>query len=248
MSRMTLLPFKFTSTWRVGLALLLAAGAGSAGAQTLGFDNLPAEPGAAGMGLLVTANGGSRSVSGVTFNAAAHADWEIVGNAFKAPRSADVFAATHSGSYALAGNAFSGTDVFGQIYSGLTISTPQVLNSLYLGFDDNGNHSNDASSVTITALGAGGNLASVTVALASQSLVLLNTATSFAGLSGITGYRFTTVAADALNAAYGRAYVIADDLSFAAAVPEPATAASLGLGLALLAVVARRREPRRTNP
>jgi hypothetical protein len=212
-------------------------------AQTLAFDTLPAEPGVSGMSLLIAANGGSRTLAGATFNAAPNADWEIVGNAFKAPYSGDVFAASHSGLYSLAGNAFAGMDVFGNVFSGLTINTPQILSSLYVGFDDNGNRSNDADGLTITAFGAGGDLASTTVALTAQALTPMNTAGSFAGLAGVTGYRFTTSAADALDAAYGRAYVIADDLTFVAAVPEASTWACALLGLALLVRQARRRPP-----
>ena len=219
----------FLPAFFVPLALLTLP----AGAQTLTFDALPTPPGAAGAGLFVTANGGSRTLSGVTFNAAANSDWEIVGSQYKAPSSADFFAVPHSGVYALAGNAFAGTDDLGQTYSGLTVSTDKLLQSLYVGFDDNGGGSNDADTLTLTAFGAGGDLAMTTVNLSGPALSLLDTSALFGSLSGVTGYRFVTTAADPLNAGFGRAYVIADDLKFGAAVPEASPALALGLLLVL---------------
>ena len=194
----------------------------------------------------MTANGGSRTLSGVTFNAAANSDWEIVGSQYKAPSSSDFFAASHSGDYALAGNAFVGTDDLGQVYEGLTLSTNKLLQSLYVGFDNNGGGSNDADTLTLTAFGAGGDLASETLTLAGPALVKTDTSGLFGSLLGVTGYRFETTAADLLNAGFGRAYVIADDLNFGAPIPEASPAASLGLllllGLGGVLVAGRRKK------
>ena len=198
-------------------------------AQTLTFDTLPTEQGQTMATELTTANAGSRTISGVTFNAAANSDWDIIGNQYQAPASADFFAASHSGDYALAGNAFSGADFNGTNYTGLTISTNKLLTSLFVGFDDNGGGSNDADTLTLTAFGTGGDLAAQTVTLSGPALSLLDTSSVFGSLQGITGYRFETTAADPLNAAFGRAFVIADDLTFGAPVPEASTTVSLSL-------------------
>ena len=198
-------------------------------AQTLTFDGLPTEQGAAMDVALTAANGGIRTISGVTFDSAANSDWEIIGNQYQAPASTDFFAASHSGDYALAGNAYSGADAFGTAYTGLTLSTNKLLTHLFVGFDDNGGGSNDANALTLTAFGAGGDLASETVILDGPALALLDTSGVFGSLQGVTGYRFETTAADPLNAAFGRAYVIADDLTFATPVPEATSVVSLSL-------------------
>ena len=230
----------------LGLATLLAALPASA--QTLTFDNLPTEQGTASDVFLPVANGGSRTIDGVTFNASTNSDWEIIGNQYvpDPANSLDPFGQSHSGDYFLAGNAFSGTDINGNVFSGLTISTNKLLESLYVGFDDNGGGSNDADTVTITAFGAGGDLTSDTATLNGPALSLLNTAGVFGGLTGVTGYRFETTASNALYAADGQAYLIADDLTFGAPVPESSTTVSLGLLLALgaggLALTARRKK------
>ena len=200
-----------------------------AAAQTLTFDALPAEQGAATAADLTTANAGSRTISDIAFNASANSDWEIIGNQYIAPASADFFAASRSGDYALAGNAYSGADFNGTTYTGLTLSTNRLLTSLFVGFDDNGGGSNDADTLTLTAFGEGGDLAAQTVTLSGPALSLLDTSGVFGSLQGVTGYRFETTAADPLNAAFGRAFVIADDLSFGAPVPEASTTVSLGL-------------------
>lgn len=229
----------------VALVLLAGLAATSASAQTLTFDTLPAEQGAATDVALSVANGGSRTISGVTFNAAPNSDWEIIGNLYKAPSSADVFALSHSGAYALVGNAYSGLDFFGTSYTGLTLSTTQVLRSLYVGFDDNGGGSNDADVLTITAFGTGGNLAHDTVTLSGPALSLVDTSGLFGGLTGVIGYRFETTASNDLYAANGQAYLVADDLRFGAPVPEASGAASLGvlvaLGLGGLTLATRRK-------
>ena len=228
----------------VALLALASLAAPSASAQTLTFDTLPTEQGPASDVFLPTANGGSRTISGVTFNAAANSDWEIIGGQYKAPSSSTPFAQPHSGSYALAGNAYSGMDFFGTTYTGLTVSTSQILKSLYVGFDDNGGGSNDADTLTITAFGTSGDLAADTTTLTGPALALLDTSGVFGSLTGVTGYRFETTASNALYAANGQAYVIADDLTFGAPVPEASTTVSLGLLLALggILVAARRRK------
>ena len=147
------------------------------------------------------------------------------------------------GSYYLAGNAYVGTDNLNQVYTGLTLSTTQALSSLYVGFDDNGGGSNDADTLTITAFGAGGNLASQTATLNGPGLSFLDTSAKFGGLSGVTGYLFATNSLS-LYAFEGQGYVLADDLTFKAPVPEASTPVSLGLLLALggLTAIARRRK------
>ena len=216
------------------LALLAGPMVRPASAQTLTFDNLATEPGVSGdANPFSDANGGSRTVSGVTFNAATNSDWEVIGNQYKAPFSSDFFGQSHSGDYYLAGSAYVGTDNLNHVYTGLTLSTTQALSSLYVGFDNNGGGSNDADTLTITAFGMGGNLASQTVTLNGPALSLLDTSGVFGGLTGVTGYRFETTASNALYAGYGQAYLVADDLTFKAPVPEASTPVSLGLLLAL---------------
>ena len=234
----------FAATCAIALAASLC-GVSPAGATTLTFEGLPDAPGADGFSTLADANGGSATLAGITFDAAANAEWDIVGNAFVAYQ--DTFAASHSGTYALTGNAFVGsvTDAFGNAYdfTGLTIGTAQRLTQLWVAFDDNGLGSNDAQSLTITALTASGDV-STSVALTGTTLSLFDTSATFGGLAGITGYRFTTVASNDLYAAAGQAYVVADDLTFApaaAAVPEPPVVVLLGVGLAALAFASARR-------
>lgn len=215
-------------------ALLTALTALPASAQTLNFDALPSEPGVASTSPLPTANSGSRTISGITFNAATNSDWEIVGNQYvPAPTlSPKPFAQSHSGSYALAGDAYSGIALFGT-YTGLTISTNQILKSLYVGFDNNGFTGSDADSVTIFATGASGDLASKSVPLTGPTLALLDTSDSFGSLVGVTGYRFETTTSNINSFGFLQAYLIADDLNFVAPVPEASSALSLGLCLLL---------------
>lgn len=217
------------------LALLAALASFPASAQTLNFDTLPSEQGVTTLSPLTTANSGSPTISGITFNAATYSDWEIVGNSYVPypSFSPNDFAQTNSGTYTLAGNAYSGQDSSGTIYTGLTISTNQILKNLYVGFDDNGGGSNDADSLTVTAFGASGDLAAQSVPLTSTTLALVDTSSVFGSLSGVTGYRFETTAADLVNAGFGRAYVIADDLTFGAPIPEASSALTLGLCLVL---------------
>ena len=229
-------------TIRCGVAALLVCST-AAGAQTLTFDTLPTAPAANGDVLFTDANAGSRTLQGVTFDASDNSDWEIVGGSYLAPSSSSFFASPHSGTYALAGNAFSGTDFFGTVYTGLTLTTSKVLTQLYVGFDNDGGGASDADTLTITAFGLAGDLASSAVMLAGPALALLDTSATFTGLSGITGYRFQTTAADPLNEAFGRAYVIADDMTFGtiAPVPEPSTAMLMVAGFGLVAARLKRR-------
>lgn len=223
-----------------GLAVLPLAA--SASPTTLTFDNLPTEQGTASdSNPLSLANGGSSTISGVTFNSTNNdngngtfnpVNWEIIGNDYKTTFSTDDFGHSQSGDYYLAGNTYSGSDAFGNVFSGLTLSTNQALESLYVGADDNGFGSNDASSLTITAFGAGGNLASVTTSITNPGLSFLDTSAQFGSLSGVTGYLFTTDSVS-LYQTQGQGYTLADDLTFNAPVPEASTTVSFGLLLAL---------------
>jgi hypothetical protein len=243
--------------------LLLAALPASAGTTTLTFDNLATEPGLTGdANPFSTANGGSNIISGVTFNTAnnVNADsttnpvsWEVIGNNFQATPGTN-YGTSHSGDYYLAGNAYKGKDNLNQTYSGLTISTTQALESLWVGADDVlTGASSTADKVTITAYGAGGDLASLTTPLTNNttvvntlpSLTFLDTSATFGALSGVTGYRFEAEAVS-LNATYGQAYVLADDMTFQNPVPEASTTVSFGLLLALgmgsVVIAARRKQ------
>ena len=230
------------------LALLAGSAVRPASAQTLTFDNLKSEQGATTDVFLPDANGGDRTISGVTFNKAVNSDWEIIGNQYKAPLSSTVFAQSHSGHYALVGNAYSGVDTFGTTYTGLTVTTTQALTGLYFGYDDNGGGSNDVGTLTITAFGTAGDLASDTATPSSTTLSLFDTSGKFSGLTGVTGYRFETTASNALYMANGQAYLVADDLMFRGtptSVPEPSGGVSLALGLALLGGAAAQRARRK---
>lgn len=201
----------------------MACSARRAGAQVINFDSLSAEPGVSGFTDLSVANGGSSTVSGVIFDSG----FSVVGDQFLESGAAapDYFARTNSGHYALTGNTYNGSDFFSNTYTGLNLTTTQVLTGLYVGYDDNGDGSNDADSVSITALGAGGSLGTVSASL-NRTLTLLDTS-SFASLAGITGYNLSTAASNDLYAAAGQSYLVADDLTFASpltsagSTPEP---------------------------
>ena len=243
------------------LAGLLLTGLGalpapvSASPTTLTFDTLATEPGLTGdANPFSTANGGSSTVSGVTFNSKINVNadsttnpvnWEVIGNSYKAPFSADTFGISHSGDYYLAGNTYKGSDSFGNTFSGLTISTTQALESLWVGADDNGFGSNDSDKVTITAYGLSGDLASQTAAITNPGLAFLDTSAKFGSLSGVTGYRFETNSLS-LYATQGQGYLLADDMTFQTPVPEASSVVSMGLlltlGLGGMAVRARRRK------
>ena len=232
----------------------LAALPASAGPTLLTFDNLATEPGLTGdANPFSTANGGSSTVSGVTFNTTTNVNadsttnpvsWEVIGNDFQATPGTN-YGTSHSGDYYLAGNAYKGNDSFGNTFSGLTISTTQALDSLWVGADDIGGGSNDSNKVTITAYGLSGDLASLTSAITNPGLSFLDTSGKFGSLSGVTGYRFETNSLS-LYATQGQGYVLADDMTFQNPVPEASTTVSFGLLLALglggLAVRARRRK------
>ena len=90
-----------------------------------------------------------------------------------------------------------------------------------------------ASQVTITALGAGGDLLALSLDLPEllaglpEVPVFFDTS-AFAGLAGITGYRIDRRATGPFTADW-----VADDFTFVAAttaIPEPPPAALLGVG------------------
>lgn len=227
--------------FRAGLAPALlaffgAAFAGPAHAQdVITFDNLSNEPSANFFTRLQTANGTSLVLDGVTFSA----DWYVIGNQYVnssiAGAQTPTFLGSHSGSYVL--NSPSGLEA--------SLTTSKTLYGFWAGrpeySDGTGLGSNG---VLVDAVDASGKvLGSVNATFQTKTPTFIDTS-SFASLTGVAGYNFTSDNANWPN----HAEMGIDDLTFSptAPVPEASTTASFGLLFALgvggLAVAARRRE------
>lgn len=214
------------------LAASLTMTATSHAAVVASFDDLllpPAQNGASGLQFTNPSN--SLSYQGVTWDSR----FSVVGNQYRvdAPNG-PLFGLPHSGNYYVTNQ---GGD------SGLTITTDQILTGAwfgrnqYYGFSEGG-----ADQITIYALAGAAELAFVTFDLVDnfvglpEPLAFVDTSL-FATLTGITGYRI-----DRREIGTQAGNWVADDFQFTSpsSVPEAGVLALLGLGLAALALAARR--------
>ncbi len=218
----------------LGGAVLLA---GVSHADTLAtFDNLPLPPALTGAsGLQYTNTSNSLVYEGIAWDA----HFTVVGDEYKVAADGPLFGIPHSGHYFV-------TNQDGA--SGLTISTDKVLTGAwfgrnqYYGFSEGG-----ADQITIVALSGATELASTVFDLPEshpgqpEPLSFVDTA-SFAGLSGVTGYRI-----DRRELGTQAGHWVADDFQFVDAtspIPEPATLSMLALGLGWMALRGRGRGAR----
>lgn len=207
----------------------------SASAATLGFEDMAAPPALTSATGLSFANGGSSVYGGVTWDSR----FTVVGDGYRVDTvtPGPLFGVPHAGHYFVTNQgAGAGND-------GLSIDTSMVLTGAWFGRNEYYGYGAGADQITIHALSGASVLASVLFDLPEllpglpEVLSFVDTS-SFATLSGITGYRIDR---RELGAASGN--WVADDFTFVAAraVPEPATI-WLTLGaLASLAMGVRRR-------
>jgi hypothetical protein len=215
------------SVLRLGVVALLCAASGAARADFLAtFDDLPAPPALDSSTGLRSANSNSLVYGGITWDSR----FDVVGDQFRVnpppnPPPNPVYGIPHSGHYFLTNDA--GAD-------GLTINTNLILTGAWFGRNEYFGFGGGADQVTIVAMSGSTDLASVVFNLPPEttpgqppamSFVDLS---SFAGLSGITGYRIDRhVPRDfAVN-------WVADDFQFvtASAVPEPGSLTLLACAL-----------------
>lgn len=216
----------------LALGLILAAlTTTTAHASTIAtFDDLALPPALdSATGLQYTNASNSLLYQGVLWDAR----FGVVGDQYRVSASGPLFGIAHSGHYFV-------TNGNGQ--SGLTITTDKVLTSAwfgrnqYYGFSEGG-----ADQVTIVALRNGTALASVVFDLPEshpgqpEPLSKVDTS-SFANLSGITGYRI-----DRRELGSQSGHWVADDFQFTSPVPEPETWGMMLLGLGGLAFARRRK-------
>lgn len=211
------------------------AGPGGAAAQdtTIGFETLATPLPLAGAEGLYYLNGSSPVYEGI--------DWDmrlrVVGADYRiedAGRVTPLYGLPHAGNYFVTNEG--GVD-------GLRITTDRVLlgawfgRNAYYGYNELGG----ADQVTIHALDGDTVLASVVFDLplpaqpGQPGVMGFADTGSFAGLSGITGYRI-----DRRELGQMQGNWVADDFVFASAVPEPSAAALLLAGLGVLAAWSRR--------
>jgi hypothetical protein len=197
------------------------------------FDDLALPPPLSGSASLQYTNpANSLAYAGVTWDAR----FAVVGDQYRVSSSGPLFGVPHSGHYFATNQGGA---------SGLLISTDKLLTGAWFGRNQYYGYSEGgADQITIVALSGNTELRSVVFDLPEshpgqpEPLSFVNTA-SFAGLSGITGYRI-----DRRELGTQSGHWVADDFSFASAspVPEPETLALMTLGLGL--VVMRRRSKR----
>ncbi len=193
-------------------------------------------------------NGNSSTTQGVTFGDNAL----VIGDEYRVSPNAPnpTWGVPHSGHYFL-GN--------GTPNDYLLIQTTLVLTEAWFGRNEYYGNGGGATSVTVTAVGALGDLGSETTLLPDtypytgnlpgysignglpDPMVRLDTS-SFLGLSGITGYRISRVATGQYTDDW-----VGDDFTFTTAtspstVPEPTGFATFGLGLLGMTYMLRRQK------
>lgn len=209
-------------------ATLLAATSSHAGVVA-GFDDLAAPPAVNGASGLEWAHG--LQYKGIGWDA----NFTVVGDAYAVGNGGPLFGIPHSGHYFVTNH--NGAD-------GLMIHTSEVLTGAwfgrnqYYGFGEGG-----ADSITIYAMAGAVELDSVAFSLPDshpgqpEPLSFMDTS-SFAGLTGITGYRI-----DRHQLGEQSGNWVADDFQFGAprTIAEPASMTLVLAGLGLLALGTRRR-------
>lgn len=214
----------------LGASVLLAAAAQADTVAT--FDDLMLPPPVtSGSGLQYTNNSNSLDYAGVSWDAR----FVVVGDQYRVAASGPLFGIPNSGHYFVTNG---GGD------SGLTISTSKLLTGAWFGRNQYyGYTEGGADQITIVALSGSTALRSVVFDLPEshpgqpEPLSFVDTS-SFAGLSGITGYRI-----DRRELGTQSGNWVADDFHFSATpVPEPETWSLMALGLGL--VLLRRRKQR----
>lgn len=177
------------------------------------------------------ANSGSLDYAGVRWDARLY----VVGDAYRVDTATPgpLFGLPHSGRFFI--NNHNGAD-------GILLETPQVLTGAWFARNEYYGFGGGADQVTITALGAGGDLLSLSLDLPEllaglpEVPVFFDTS-GFLALSGISGYRIDRRETGPFNADW-----VADDFTFeaaATAIPAPPVLALLGLGS--LGLLRRRR-------
>jgi hypothetical protein len=203
---------------------------GTASAGIITFDNLPDLPALNGAASFSVANGGSNTLSGVTFPTT----FAISGNQNTLPSGGQFpFLTPHSGHYAAYG------------FQNTAIQTNQVLESVYLGTTSFSKIGDGVTGLTIEALNnASSVLGFVTVTNLAQTEVFVDTR-SFNSLSGITSYLFRPDSYGQLNpdGSAFNARFSADDFNFnpapTTAAPQPSGFVLFVLGLACIPLIRR---------
>ncbi len=227
------------------LATCSACGRARADIVTVDFESLASPPGVgAASSSFGAANGGSDVVDGIAFDD----NFLVFEKSYSAALGGNDPFGNPNGSYAITnGDGNGGTGAFPPGLDSLMISTPFVLTSAYFAANDYGNGSFGADQVTVTAFGAGGDLASASLALDDAlgnpitTLTKLDTS-GFAAFAGqITGYRIDREVTSDFDAFGAGGNYVADDFTFVRSVPEPASIALLAIGSLALALRSRRR-------
>ncbi len=224
---------------RLLAAIFCALGALPASSATLSFDNLPVPPALSASVDFVSANGGSLSYGGVTWDPGL----SVVGNAYRvdAVTPGPLFGVPHSGSYFITNNTSDASNG-----DRVTLTTNLILTGAWFGQNEYYGFGGGADQITIFALSGTTVLGSVVFPLPDNNpgqpepLSFVDTS-AFLALSGITGYRIDrhSLAADPTTSNW-----VADDFQFQA-VPEPAVPVLVAvLGSVLLEARRRRRGAR----
>jgi len=217
---------------RLSLVFSLLASTAAHG-SVASFDDLPNLPPLDAGSSLAGANNGSLDYQGVSWDAR----FSVVGDQYKVNPNTDFppnpnFGIPHSGHYFV-------TNQDGN--TGLLITTNQILTGAWFGRNEYYGYGAGADQITLVALSAAGDLASVVFDLPEnhpgepEPLSFVDTS-SFAGLTGITGYRIDRRMLGELSGHW-----VADDFSFTP-VPLPPALGLFASAVAGLGWLGRRRK------